>query len=155
MKPHIKNMTINEYLEYEAAKKRKLWDNVRSKRSPTNYDEADFNSFHRNKSSTFNYPYSNNLPPPHPYSLPVQTYPKNYLVSANISNDVDIKSMTIAEYNLYVAKQELEKNLLNNHSYDNLKRMGQDIVQDSICEKDVDLEKDQEEDGDDEDIFDM
>ncbi|GKE03270.1 hypothetical protein Tco_1395288 [Tanacetum coccineum] len=36
---------------------------------------------------------------------------------------------------------------------DNLKRIGQDIVQDSICEQDVDLEEDQEEDGDDEDIF--
>ncbi|GKC89224.1 hypothetical protein Tco_1149873, partial [Tanacetum coccineum] len=30
-------------------KERKLWDNVRSRRSPTNYDEADFDSFHRNK----------------------------------------------------------------------------------------------------------
>ncbi|GJX67669.1 hypothetical protein Tco_0303396 [Tanacetum coccineum] len=30
---------------------------------------------------------------------------------------------------------------------DNLKRMGQDIVQDSICEHDVDLEEDQEEDA--------
>ncbi|GJV37009.1 hypothetical protein Tco_1409486 [Tanacetum coccineum] len=192
MKPDIENMTINEYLEYEAAKKRQLWDNVRFRRSLTNYDEADFNSFHQNKSSTFNYSYSLNLPPLHPYSLPVQTYPKNYLVSANISNYVDIESMTIAEYNLYVAKQELEKNLLNNHSYgftpqffaqtphtpnapvdkkdsefdkilddlfrmgvDNLKRMRQDIVQDSIFEQDVDLEEDQEEDGNDEDIFDM
>nr|GFB30337.1 hypothetical protein [Tanacetum cinerariifolium] len=36
---------------------------------------------------------------------------------------------------------------------DNLKRMGQDIVHDSICEQDVDLEEDQEEDGDDGDIF--
>ncbi|GKE49352.1 hypothetical protein Tco_1480610 [Tanacetum coccineum] len=36
---------------------------------------------------------------------------------------------------------------------DNLKRMGQDIVHDIICEQDVDLEKDQEEDGDDGDIF--
>ncbi|GKB83172.1 hypothetical protein Tco_0950067 [Tanacetum coccineum] len=49
MKPAIENLTITEYLEYEAAKERQLWDNVRSKRSPTNYDEADFDSFHQNK----------------------------------------------------------------------------------------------------------
>ncbi|GJU63907.1 hypothetical protein Tco_1245742 [Tanacetum coccineum] len=78
MKPAIENLTITEYLEYEAAKERQLWDNVRSKRSPTNYDEADFDSFHQNKSNTFNYPYSHNLPLPHPCSLPVQPYPKNY-----------------------------------------------------------------------------
>ncbi|GKA43336.1 hypothetical protein Tco_0736060, partial [Tanacetum coccineum] len=36
---------------------------------------------------------------------------------------------------------------------DNLKRMGPYIFQDSICEQDVDLEEDQEEDGDDGDIF--
>ncbi|GJU31674.1 hypothetical protein Tco_1175263 [Tanacetum coccineum] len=117
MKPDIESMTINEYLEYEAAKKRQLWDNVRSRRSPTNYDEADFDSFHRNKSNTFNYPYSHNLPPPHPYSLPVQPYPKNYLVSTNVTNDVEIECMTIAEYNLYVVKQSLGKNPLNNHLY--------------------------------------
>ncbi|GJS83765.1 hypothetical protein Tco_0750306 [Tanacetum coccineum] len=87
MKPDIESMTINEYLEYEAAMKRQLWDNVRSRRSPTNYDEADFDSFHRNKSNTFNYPFSHNLPPPDPCSLHVQPYPKNYLVSTNVSND--------------------------------------------------------------------
>ncbi|GJZ40567.1 hypothetical protein Tco_0587453 [Tanacetum coccineum] len=46
MKPNIENMTLNEYLKYEAER---LWDNVRSKRSPTNYAEADVDSFHRNK----------------------------------------------------------------------------------------------------------
>ncbi|GJV15208.1 retrovirus-related pol polyprotein from transposon TNT 1-94 [Tanacetum coccineum] len=76
MKPDFKNMTICEYLEYEAAKGRRLWDDVRSRRSPTHYDETDFNSFHRNKSNTFYYPYSHYLPTP-----PVQPYPKNYLVS--------------------------------------------------------------------------
>ncbi|GJR80064.1 hypothetical protein Tco_0150849 [Tanacetum coccineum] len=49
MKPGIESMTINENLEYEAAKKRQLWDNVRSRRSPTNYNEVDVDSFHRNK----------------------------------------------------------------------------------------------------------
>ncbi|GJT18251.1 hypothetical protein Tco_0876957 [Tanacetum coccineum] len=38
---------------------------------------------------------------------------------------------------------------------ENFKRMGQDIVQDSIWEQDDDSEEDQEEDGDDEDTFDM
>ncbi|GKD41200.1 hypothetical protein Tco_1261407, partial [Tanacetum coccineum] len=100
--------------------------------------------------------------------------------------------MTIAEYNLYVAKQGLDKNTLNNYSNgftpqffaetphtpntpvdkkdfdfdkilddlfrigaDNLKGMGQDIFQDSICKQDVNLEEDWEEDGDDRDTFDM
>ncbi|GJT10542.1 retrovirus-related pol polyprotein from transposon TNT 1-94 [Tanacetum coccineum] len=146
MEPDIENMTMNEYWEYEVVKERQLWDNVRSRRNPTNYDEADFDSFHRNKSSTFNYPYSHNLPPQHPCSLPIQPYPKNYFVSTNVSNDVDIE---------YKKDFDLDKILddLFRMGADNLNRMGQDIVQDSICEQDVDLEEDQEEDGDDGDIF--
>ncbi|GJX45846.1 hypothetical protein Tco_0262522 [Tanacetum coccineum] len=89
MEPDIENMTMNEYLEYEAAKERQLWDDVRSRRSPTNYDESDVDSFHRNKRD------------------------------------------------------------------ENLKRMEQDINQDSICKQDDDLEDDQEEDGDDRDTFNM
>ncbi|GJU67670.1 hypothetical protein Tco_1253929 [Tanacetum coccineum] len=149
MEPDIENMTMNEYLEYEAAKERQLWDDVRSRRSPTNYNETDVDSFHRNKSKTFSYPYSHNLTPPHPCFLPVQPYYKNYLVSTNESNDVDIENMTIAEYNLYIAKQGLGINPLT----ENMKRMGHDIVQDSIWEQDDDSEEDQEEDGDDGDIF--
>ncbi|GJT01413.1 hypothetical protein Tco_0822582 [Tanacetum coccineum] len=49
MEPDIQNMTMNEYLEYEAAKERQVWDDVRSRRSPTNYNEADVDSFYRNK----------------------------------------------------------------------------------------------------------
>ncbi|GJY56856.1 hypothetical protein Tco_0455971 [Tanacetum coccineum] len=157
MEPDIENMTMNKYLEYEAAKERQLWDDVRSRRSPTNYNKADVDSFHRNKSKTFSYPYSHNLTPPHPCFLLVQPYLKNYLVSTNEGNDVDIESMTIAEYNLYVAKQGLGMNPLNNHSYgvENMKRMGQDIVQDSIWEHYDDSKEDQEEDGDDGDTFNM
>ncbi|GJX84708.1 hypothetical protein Tco_0335482, partial [Tanacetum coccineum] len=47
--PDTENMTISEYLEYKAAKKRRLWDDVRSRRSPTKYNEANVDSFHRNK----------------------------------------------------------------------------------------------------------
>ncbi|GKB93162.1 hypothetical protein Tco_0979299, partial [Tanacetum coccineum] len=49
MKPDIENMTLNEHLEYETEKERRLWDNVHSRRSPTNYDEAGVDSFHQNK----------------------------------------------------------------------------------------------------------
>ncbi|GJV59534.1 hypothetical protein Tco_1465634 [Tanacetum coccineum] len=49
MEPDIENMMMNEYLEYEAAKERKLWDDVRSRKSPTNYDNANVDSFHQNK----------------------------------------------------------------------------------------------------------
>ncbi|GJV50616.1 hypothetical protein Tco_1446357 [Tanacetum coccineum] len=97
MEHDIENMTMNEYLEYEAAKERQVWDDVRSRRSPTNYNEADVDSFHRNKSKTFSYPYSHNLTPPHPCFLHVQSYPKNYFVSIHESKDVDIENMTIAE----------------------------------------------------------
>ncbi|GJS44020.1 hypothetical protein Tco_0569063 [Tanacetum coccineum] len=117
MESDIENMMMNEYLEYEAAKERQLWDDVRSRRSPKNYNEADIDSFHQNKSKTFSYPYSHNLTHPHPCFLPVQPYLKNYFVSTNESNDVDIENMTIAEYNLYVAKQGLGMNPLSNHSY--------------------------------------
>ncbi|GJU16580.1 hypothetical protein Tco_1144546 [Tanacetum coccineum] len=143
MEPDIENMTMSEYLEYEAEKERRLWDDVRSRRSPTNYYEAGVDSFHRNKSKTFSYPYSHNLTPPHHCFLPVQPYPKNYSVSTNESNDVDIENMTITEYNLYVAKQGLGMSPLR---AENIKRMGHDIVQDSIWEQDDDSEEDQEED---------
>ncbi|GJT84536.1 hypothetical protein Tco_1066253 [Tanacetum coccineum] len=113
MELDTENMTISEYLEYKAAKERRLWDDVRSRRSPTKYNEADVDSFHRNKSKTFSYPYSHNLTPPYPCFLPVQPYPKNYLVSTNERNDVDIENMTIVEYNLYVAKQGPGRNPLN------------------------------------------
>ncbi|GJV96096.1 hypothetical protein Tco_1547673 [Tanacetum coccineum] len=89
MEPDTENMTISEYLEYKAAKERQLWDDVRSRRSPTKYNEADVDSYHQNKRAK------------------------------------------------------------------NMKQMGHDIVQDSIWEHDDDLEEDQEEDGDDEDTFDM
>ncbi|GJR44514.1 hypothetical protein Tco_1312617 [Tanacetum coccineum] len=140
-RPDIGNIALNEYLEYEVEKERKSWRNVQSKSSPT-------------------------------------------------SNEVDIDSMTIAEYNLYVARQK--KNPLNDHSYsfipqffaqppntpktpvdkkdsdldeilddlfriraENLRRMGQEKVQNGIWEQDVDLEKDeaQVEDDDDGNIY--
>ncbi|GJR40652.1 hypothetical protein Tco_1216336 [Tanacetum coccineum] len=152
MEPDIENMTMSKYLEYEAAKERRLWDDVLSRRSSTNYYEAGVDSFHRNKSKTFSYLYSHNLTPPHPCFLPVQPYPKNYSVSTNESNDVDIENITMAEYNLYIAKQGLGMNPLR---AENMKRIGYDIVQDSIWEHDDDSKEDQEEDGDDGDTFDM
>ncbi|GJS46405.1 hypothetical protein Tco_0596526 [Tanacetum coccineum] len=117
MESGIENMKISEYFEYEATAERRFWDDVRSRRSPTNYNEADVDSFHRNK----------------------------------------------IEYNLYVAKQGLGMNPLSNYSYgfapqtgaENMKQMGHDIVQDSIWEQDDDSKEDQEEDGNDEEIFDM
>ncbi|GJV49294.1 hypothetical protein Tco_1439506, partial [Tanacetum coccineum] len=49
MEPDIENMTISEYLEYKAMKEKRLWDDVRSKRSTIKYNEADVDSFHQNK----------------------------------------------------------------------------------------------------------
>ncbi|GJU88449.1 reverse transcriptase domain-containing protein, partial [Tanacetum coccineum] len=57
MEPNIENMTLNEYLEYEAEKERRLWDNLRSKSSPTRYERADFNSSHRDESISLDFPH--------------------------------------------------------------------------------------------------
>ncbi|GJU15831.1 hypothetical protein Tco_1143797 [Tanacetum coccineum] len=140
MELDIENMTICEYLEYEAAKERRLWDDVRSRRSPTHYDETDFNSFHQNKSNTFYYPYSRYLHTP-----PVQPYPKNYLVSTKHTP------------NTSKMDSDFDKILddLFRTGAENIKRMGHDIVQDGIWEQDDDSEEDQEEDDDDGDTFDM
>ncbi|GKB84324.1 hypothetical protein Tco_0956596 [Tanacetum coccineum] len=129
----------------------------RSRRSPTNYNGADVDSFHQNKSNTFYYPYSRYLPTP-----PVQPYPKNYLVSTKVSNDVDIENMTNVEYNLYVAKQGLGMNPLSNHSYGitpqffaQPQHTPNTSKKDSDFDKILDDRRNQEEDDDDGDTFDM
>ncbi|GKE78349.1 hypothetical protein Tco_1544469 [Tanacetum coccineum] len=55
MEPDIENMMLNEFLEYEAEKARRLWDNLESKSSPTTYERADFNSSHCDKSISFDF----------------------------------------------------------------------------------------------------
>ncbi|GJW93671.1 hypothetical protein Tco_0173343 [Tanacetum coccineum] len=57
MEPDIENMTLDEYREYETEKERRLWDNVRSKISPTRYKGVEFNSSHRDKSVTLDFPH--------------------------------------------------------------------------------------------------
>ncbi|GJS37968.1 retrovirus-related pol polyprotein from transposon TNT 1-94 [Tanacetum coccineum] len=52
MEPDIKNMTMNEYLEYEATNERQLWDDVRSRRSPTNYNGRMLTLFTRIRNPT-------------------------------------------------------------------------------------------------------
>ncbi|GKD00604.1 hypothetical protein Tco_1170878, partial [Tanacetum coccineum] len=109
---------------------------ARSKRNPTTFEEADFNSFHRDKSRAFNYPhYHKDIEINKYHGLPLlhlcfqlaQPYTEACLVSSNTSDEVDINSMTIAKYELYIAKQELRKNPLNDHSnedYNNWVRIG-------------------------------
>ncbi|GJR98622.1 hypothetical protein Tco_0270796 [Tanacetum coccineum] len=110
MEPDIENMTLNEYLEYEAKKERRSRKNVRSKRSPTKYEGADFDSFHRDRNKAFDNPnYHKNfkinkyyeLPPLYPCFQPAQSYTEARLVSSNKGDEVDIDSMTISEYELY------------------------------------------------------
>ncbi|GJV59636.1 hypothetical protein Tco_1465736 [Tanacetum coccineum] len=124
MEPDIENMTLNEYLEYEAKKERRLWDNVRSKSSPTRYERADFNSSHRDKSISLDFPHYYKdafidkyyaLPPLLPCFQPSQPHNERGNESPNTNNEVDIYSMKIAEYNLYIARQM--KNPLNDHFY--------------------------------------
>ncbi|GJZ23485.1 hypothetical protein Tco_0560944 [Tanacetum coccineum] len=80
IEPDIENVTLNKYLKYKAEKERRLRRNVRSKRSPTKYEEADFDSFHQDKSSTFSYPYYHGLPPLHPFNQSAQPYTEDGLV---------------------------------------------------------------------------
>ncbi|GJS34063.1 hypothetical protein Tco_0532445 [Tanacetum coccineum] len=77
-------------------------EDVQSKRSPIKYEEADFDSFHQDKSNNFSYPCYYGLPHLHPCFEPAQPYTKDGLVSSDKSDEVDIDSMTIAEYELYV-----------------------------------------------------
>ncbi|GJT82413.1 hypothetical protein Tco_1056755 [Tanacetum coccineum] len=62
----------------------------------------------------------------------------------------DIENMTLNEYLEYEAAKE--RKLIG---AENMKRMGQDIVQDSTWEQDDDLEEDQVNDGDNRYTFDM
>ncbi|GKB05641.1 hypothetical protein Tco_0833836, partial [Tanacetum coccineum] len=119
----IENMTMSEYLEYEAAKERRLWDDVRSRRSSTNYNEADVDSFHWNKRmnqlSNHSYGFT-----PKFFAQPPPT-PNTSKKDSDFDKILDDLFRTRAE---------------------NMKRMGHDIVQDSIWEQNDDSEEDQEED---------
>ncbi|GJV36886.1 hypothetical protein Tco_1409363 [Tanacetum coccineum] len=57
LEPDVENMTLNEYLDYEAKKERRSWRNVRSKNSQTSYEGADFNSSQRDTSITLDFPH--------------------------------------------------------------------------------------------------
>nr|GEV67872.1 hypothetical protein [Tanacetum cinerariifolium] len=99
-------------------------DNVRSKSSPIRYERADFNSSQRDKSISFDFlNYYEDafidkyyvLPPLLPCFQPSQPPNEHGYESLNMNNKVDIDSMTLADYNLYIARQM--KNLLNDHSF--------------------------------------
>ncbi|GJW02911.1 hypothetical protein Tco_1561767 [Tanacetum coccineum] len=145
MKPDIENMTLNEYLEYEAEKERRLWDNVRSRKIPTNYDEADIDSFHRNKKYNLyvvKYGLDKNPLNNHSYCFTPQffTQPRHTLNTPVDKKDYDFDKILDDLFRI---------------GAENIKRMRQDKVQDSIWEQDNDLEEDREDDGDDRDTFDM
>ncbi|GJW35132.1 hypothetical protein Tco_0058052 [Tanacetum coccineum] len=98
---------------------------VQSRSSPTRYKGADFNSSHRDKSVTLDFPYYYKdvkinkyyaLPPLLPCFQPSQPHTKCGYESLDENEEVDIDSMTIAEYELYVAKQSPRKNRLNDHT---------------------------------------
>ncbi|GJT23148.1 hypothetical protein Tco_0893085 [Tanacetum coccineum] len=84
MEPDIENMTLNEYLDYEAKRKRRLWDNY--------YEDAFIDKYYV-------------LPPLLPCFQPSLPHNERGYESPNTNNEVDIDSMTIVEYNLYIARQ--------------------------------------------------
>ncbi|GKC61312.1 hypothetical protein Tco_1088910 [Tanacetum coccineum] len=128
MEPDIKSMTLNEYLEYEAEMERRSWRNDRSKIIPTKYEGAEFNSSNRDKSVTFDFsPYYEDAFTPQFFAQPLNT-PNTH---------VDKKDFDLVKI------------------LDDLFRTGDENL--SICEQDVDLEKEeaQVEDDDDEDTYDI
>ncbi|GJR75704.1 hypothetical protein Tco_0088069 [Tanacetum coccineum] len=191
MEIDIENMALDEYREYEAEKERRFWDNARFKNSPTRYKGAEFNSSHHDKSVTLDFPHNYEdvlldkyyaLPPLLPCFQPSLPHNERGYESPSTSNKVDIDSMTIEEYNLYIAKQN--KNPLNDHFYsftpqffsqqpntpmgkkdsdfdkilDDLFRTGaENLRRVGIYEQEINLEKEeaQDKDGDDGDTFDM
>ncbi|GJY15956.1 hypothetical protein Tco_0386378, partial [Tanacetum coccineum] len=95
-------------------------------RSPARYEGSDFDSFHHDKNRAFDYPYYYEdieiekyyeLPPLHPCFQPPQLYTKVGLVSHNKRDEVGIHTMSITEYELYMAKKIPRKNRLNDHTY--------------------------------------
>ncbi|GKA53935.1 hypothetical protein Tco_0752884 [Tanacetum coccineum] len=100
MKPEFENMTLNEYLEYEAAKERRL----RTFNYPYYHEDIEIDKYH-------------GFPPLHPCFQSAQPYTEDGLLSSYESDEMDIDSMTIAEYELYIDKQGQRKNPLNDHSY--------------------------------------
>ncbi|GJW88058.1 hypothetical protein Tco_0163398 [Tanacetum coccineum] len=76
----IEDMTIAEYIEYEAKMKRQSWSNVQPY-FPTNHEDTDISSFHHNKGKGLDYPRHSydsktnvyyDLPPLLPCFKPVQ-----------------------------------------------------------------------------------
>ncbi|GKB99991.1 hypothetical protein Tco_0986128 [Tanacetum coccineum] len=59
MEKGIEDMTISEYMEYEAEMKRQSWRNARSY-FPTKYENTNINSFHHDKSRVLDYPHHSN-----------------------------------------------------------------------------------------------
>ncbi|GJQ98279.1 hypothetical protein Tco_0009418 [Tanacetum coccineum] len=99
-------------------------DNDRSKSSPTRYERADLNSSHRDNSISLDvlHYYEDAfidkyyaLPPLLPCSGPSQPHNERGYEYPNTYNEMAIDSMTIAKYNLYIARQM--KNPLNDHSH--------------------------------------
>ncbi|GJR85988.1 hypothetical protein Tco_0209999 [Tanacetum coccineum] len=126
MEPDIKNMTLNEYLEYEAEKKRRSWRNVRSKGSPTRHEGVDFNSSHRDKSEC-------GYESPDENPLNDQSYgftPQFFSQPSHTPNTpVDKKDFSL---------DEILDNLFR-LGVENLRRMGQEKVQNGC---DIDTSKD-------------
>ncbi|GJZ46890.1 hypothetical protein Tco_0600722 [Tanacetum coccineum] len=88
MKPDIKNMTLNEYLKYEAKKEMRVTLDYLYY-----YKEVKIDKYYT-------------LPPSLPFFQSSQPHTNYGYESPNESKEVDIDSMTIAEYELYIAKQD-------------------------------------------------
>ncbi|GKD32178.1 hypothetical protein Tco_1242956 [Tanacetum coccineum] len=106
MEHDIENMMLNEYLDNEPEKERRLWRNVRSKNSPTMYERADFNSSHHDKSVTLDFLHYYEdvligkyyaLPPLIPCFQPPQPHKECGYESADENEDVYIESVEDAD----------------------------------------------------------
>ncbi|GJY85348.1 hypothetical protein Tco_0499374, partial [Tanacetum coccineum] len=116
--PDIENITLKEYLEYNAEKELRLRRNVQSKRNPTKYEGADFNSFHQDRNKAFDYMYYHEnfeinkyyqLPLLLPCFQPDQPYTKAGLVSFNKNDEIFGDLFRMGAKNFSGMKQEEAK----------------------------------------------
>ncbi|GKC37208.1 hypothetical protein Tco_1049592 [Tanacetum coccineum] len=105
MEKDIEDITIAEYMEYEAEMKRKSWRDAQSY-FPTKYDDGDNASFHLEKSKTSDYPYYvddakidayYDLPPLLPCFKPIQPYTKHNNESSKEELKEEISYMSDGE----------------------------------------------------------
>ncbi|GJX47001.1 hypothetical protein Tco_0272191 [Tanacetum coccineum] len=117
MELDIENMMLEEYLRYESEKESRLWKSVRSKGRTTRYKRGYVDSFYRKRNEESDEDDYYRLPLLKPCFKTPQPCTKLDSISHYSSKEVDIDSMTIKEYELYMAMQCSKTSGLENPTY--------------------------------------